>query len=118
VRDASKVEPREHAGGPAGLAATSLFGHIRLVPTTVHIPRPLLDRVDARAKHLGVSRNRVIVRAIEREVASAESWPAPLLALLRKPLSKGTRAEVDRMSREITRARRSRRVTSDIFGDG
>ncbi|MGH9199830.1 MAG: ribbon-helix-helix protein, CopG family [Vicinamibacterales bacterium] len=33
------------------------------MPTTVHIPDPLLKSVDRRAKALGISRNRLVVRA-------------------------------------------------------
>jgi metal-responsive CopG/Arc/MetJ family transcriptional regulator len=36
------------------------------MPTTVHIPPTLLKSVDRRAKALGVSRNRIIVRALEQ----------------------------------------------------
>jgi hypothetical protein len=34
--------------------------------TTVHIPDPLLKSVDRRAKALGISRNRLVVRALEQ----------------------------------------------------
>jgi metal-responsive CopG/Arc/MetJ family transcriptional regulator len=37
------------------------------VPTTIHIPDPLLERVDARAKTLGISRNRLILEALEEK---------------------------------------------------
>lgn len=42
--------------------------------TSVHIPRPLLDAADRRARNLGVSRNRLIVRALERELAGGGDW--------------------------------------------
>jgi hypothetical protein len=35
------------------------------MPTTVHIPPALLKSVDRRAKALGISRNRFIVRAVQ-----------------------------------------------------
>ena len=38
------------------------------MPTTVHIPDPLLKSVDRRAKALGISRNRLVVRALEQAV--------------------------------------------------
>lgn len=44
------------------------------MPTSVHIPRHLLVAVDARAKQLGMSRNRVIVRALERDIARQTEW--------------------------------------------
>jgi metal-responsive CopG/Arc/MetJ family transcriptional regulator len=39
------------------------------MPITVHIPAALLKSVDRRAKALGVSRNRLIVRALEQAVS-------------------------------------------------
>jgi len=42
--------------------------------TSVHIPRPLLVAVDRKARALKISRNRFIVRALEREVTQGESW--------------------------------------------
>ena len=44
------------------------------MPTSVHIPRHLLVAVDRRAKQLGMSRNRVIVRALERDIAGETEW--------------------------------------------
>lgn len=44
------------------------------MPTSVHIPKRLLVAVDRRAKQLGVSRNRVIVRALERDLAEEAAW--------------------------------------------
>ncbi|HTQ80179.1 MAG TPA: ribbon-helix-helix protein, CopG family [Thermoanaerobaculia bacterium] len=44
------------------------------MPTSVHIPKPLLDAVDRKAKALKVSRNRLIVRALEREVSGGADW--------------------------------------------
>jgi len=42
--------------------------------TSVHLPRPLLAAVDRRAKQLGMSRNRLIVRALERDIAGEAEW--------------------------------------------
>jgi hypothetical protein len=44
------------------------------MPTSVHIPKHLLVAVDRRAKQLGVSRNRLIVRALERDLAEESTW--------------------------------------------
>jgi hypothetical protein len=49
--------------------------------TTVHIPPPLLDALDKRAEALGVSRNRLIVTAIERELrGGGGGWPPGFFA--------------------------------------
>ena len=44
------------------------------MPTSVHIPKSLLIAVDRRAKQLGLSRNRLIVRALERDLAEETAW--------------------------------------------
>ena len=44
--------------------------------TSVHIPPKTLAALDRRAKALGVSRNKLIVQAIERELGGApRGWP-------------------------------------------
>jgi predicted transcriptional regulator len=53
------------------------------VPTTVHIPDRLLAAVDRRARALRVSRNRLIVRALEREVVDTCAWSPGFLETLR-----------------------------------
>lgn len=47
------------------------------MPTvTVHFPAPLLERVDAVAHRLGVSRNKFVVRACREAFAkNAGTWP-------------------------------------------
>ena len=40
--------------------------------TTVHIPDQLLKSVDRRAKALGISRNRLVVRALEATLVTAD----------------------------------------------
>jgi hypothetical protein len=45
-----------------------------LMPTSVHIPKDLLVAVDRRAKQLGMSRNRFIVRALERDISKDAEW--------------------------------------------
>ena len=50
--------------------------------TTVHLPLQLLAMVDRRALDLGVSRNRYIIRALERTVAVETRWSAAFVAEL------------------------------------
>lgn len=45
-----------------------------LMPTSVHIPKPLLDAVDQRARALQVSRNHLIVLALERAMKEGTEW--------------------------------------------
>lgn len=78
--------------------------------TTVHIPKKLLDQVDARAKSLGVSRNRLVVDALREKVNARDVWPPELLATLATPIDARTAAAGEEMDRAIRRARRSRKA--------
>jgi predicted transcriptional regulator len=46
------------------------------VVTSVHLPKPLLLAVDRRARALRISRSRLIVKALERELAETSEWSA------------------------------------------
>ena len=49
------------------------------MPTTVHVPAALLKSVDRRAKALGVSRNRLIIRALEQALSQRSGWAPEFL---------------------------------------
>jgi hypothetical protein len=78
------------------------------MPTTVHIPPALLKAVDRRAKALRVSRNRLIVRALERAVSERSGWAPEFLDRLRETDDE-TAAAVDDLIVAVRRARRSKR---------
>jgi hypothetical protein len=44
------------------------------MPTTVHIPDPLLKSVDRRAEARDISRNRLVVRALAQAVSLRSAW--------------------------------------------
>jgi predicted transcriptional regulator len=77
------------------------------MPTTVHIPPSLLKSVDRRAKALGISRNRLIVRALERAVTERTAWAPEFLARLRD-VDDVTVEAVDELLESVTQARRSK----------
>lgn len=77
------------------------------MPTTVHIPAPLLKSVDRRAKALGVSRNRLVVRALERAVNERAGWAPEFLDTLRR-VDDETVAAVDQLLSDVKQARRSK----------
>jgi hypothetical protein len=60
------------------------------MPTTIHIPDPLLAKVDKRAKTLKLSRNRFIVTALEKALAEEPPWSPGFLDALQDftPLDK------------------------------
>lgn len=76
------------------------------MPTTVHIPAVLLRLVDRRAKALGVSRNRLIVRALEQAVKHRSAWTPEFLERLRT-VDRETREAVDELLVAVKQARRS-----------
>ena len=77
------------------------------MPTTVHIPAALLKSVDRRAKALGVSRNRLIVKALERAVSDRVTWAPEFLEKLRQ-VDDDTGHAVDDLLNTVKQARRSK----------
>jgi predicted transcriptional regulator len=77
------------------------------MPTTVHIPDPLLKSVDRRAKALGISRNRLVVRALEQAVSMREGWSPEFMQRLRQ-VDRETSAAVDELLEAVKQARRSK----------
>ena len=77
------------------------------MPTTVHIPDPLLKSVDRRAKALGISRNRLVVRALEQAVSVRAGWSPEFLQRLRH-VDRETSTAVDELLTAVTQARRSK----------
>jgi hypothetical protein len=75
--------------------------------TTVHIPEPLLKSVDRRAKALGISRNRLVVRALEQAVNVRSGWAPEFLLRLRQ-VDRETSAAVDELFVAVKQARRSK----------
>jgi phytoene/squalene synthetase len=78
------------------------------VATTVHIPPRLLASAQHRADALGISRNRLIIRALERELGEAEAWSEEFLRGLRAVDPQTAKAAADLLA-EVTRRRRSKR---------
>jgi predicted transcriptional regulator len=77
------------------------------MPTTVHIPDTLLESVDRRAKALGISRNRLIVRALEEAVSRSPRWTPEFLERLRR-VDDDTRVAVDELLSAVKHGRRSK----------
>ena len=77
------------------------------MPTTVHIPAALLKSVDRRAKALGLSRNRLIIRALERAVSERSSWAPEFLDKLRN-VDQETKTAVDELVADVKHVRHSK----------
>ena len=78
------------------------------MPTTVHIPAALLEAVDRRASALRLSRNRLIVRALEREVSEPSGWSPEFFDRLRD-VDADTGEAVDELLAAVRDARRSKK---------
>jgi len=81
------------------------------MPTSVHIPAPLLREADARAKRLGISRNKLIVDALAREVAVGADWPAGFAEEL-LDVTPGVAASVNELVAAVVERRKSKRPVS------
>ena len=78
------------------------------MPTTIHIPDALLERVDTRAKTLGISRNRLILEALEEKVGARDEWTPELVQMLGHPAPPAAGKELEE-SLAVVRSRRSSR---------
>ena len=78
------------------------------MPTSVHIPKPLLVAVDRKARALKISRNRLIVQALEREVTQGSAWSADFFSRLESP-EVGVEAAAEEMLKAIQAQRRSKK---------
>jgi hypothetical protein len=73
----------------------------------VHISPALLESVDRRARSLGVSRNRLIIWALEQAVTERSGWAPEFLDRLRDADDEVVDA-VEELRDDVVRARRSK----------
>jgi predicted transcriptional regulator len=77
------------------------------MPTSVHIPKALLVAADRKARALKISRNRLIVQALEREVSGRSDWSPEFFARL-ESAEPGLARTVEQLLGTIRRNRRSK----------
>jgi predicted transcriptional regulator len=77
------------------------------MPTSVRLPKSLLAAADRRARALKISRSRLIVKALERELGGGPSWSAGFFERLRD-VDGATAAAADEMLAIVRAARRSK----------
>lgn len=75
--------------------------------TSIHIPKPLLEAVDRKAQALKISRNRLIVRALERELTAGSDWSPGFFEQL-GTVAPETVAAVDELLTSVRQARTSK----------
>lgn len=78
------------------------------MPTSVHIPKPILVAVDRKARALKISRNRLIVQALEREVTAGSDWSPDFFDRL-ATAEPGVEAAAEEMLKTIQRQRGSKK---------
>jgi predicted transcriptional regulator len=74
---------------------------------SVHIPKPLLKALDRKARALKISRNRLIVRALERELALGADWSQGFFERL-SAIDHETAAAADELLASVHQARKSK----------
>jgi hypothetical protein len=74
------------------------------VPTSVHLPKKLLEAVDRRARALRMSRNQLVVRALEREVTGGGDWSPGFFEAL-SDVAPELQADVDELMQHVRRRR-------------
>jgi metal-responsive CopG/Arc/MetJ family transcriptional regulator len=78
--------------------------------TIVHIPASLLRRVDRRAGELGISRNRYIIRVLEKATEEETSWSTPLLETFAEAAAdRNSRAAIDELMQAVSSSRSRKR---------
>jgi hypothetical protein len=77
------------------------------MPTSIHLPAPLLEEVDRRARALKMSGNRLIVRALQRELAQGSDWSPGFFERL-ADVAPATLAAVDDLVDAVRARRRSK----------
>ena len=77
------------------------------MPTSVHLPETLLKALDRKARSLQISRNQLVVRALEREMREVSDWSTGFFERLAASDPEINEA-VDALVRDVRRARRSK----------
>ena len=78
-----------------------------ITPTRIHVPKPLLQAVDRRARTLGIGRNQLIQIPLEREVMGGFGWSPGFFERFESPDAERA-AAVDAMLADVLEARRSK----------
>ena len=77
------------------------------MPTSIHLPKELLEQVDRKARALRISRNQLVRRALEREVRDASDWSPGFFDRLAEADEQLVPA-VDELQKSVTSNRRSK----------
>jgi hypothetical protein len=77
--------------------------------TSVHLPRALLEAVDRKARALRISRNQLVLRALEHDLQGGADWSPGFFERL-SDIDPDTAEDVDNLLQVVRKARRSKPV--------
>ncbi len=89
-----------------GVPLPSILADI-VMATSVHLPKPLLEAVDRKARALRISRNQLVTRALEREVREGSDWSPGFFEQLSET-DLEIAASVDELVRDVKKSRHSK----------
>jgi len=85
--------------------------------TSIHIPPLILKQLDDRAKSLKISRNKLILRAINRSLIEEVTWSDALLSGLEKPLAEDLAELFESSLDEVRDRRRSKAAIAFSYNE-
>jgi hypothetical protein len=92
--------------GLAGPRCLSILVSI-FMATSVHLPMALLEAVDRKARALRISRNQLVLRALEHDLQGGADWSPGFFARL-SDVDQETASDVDDLLRTVRKARKSK----------
>jgi hypothetical protein len=75
--------------------------------TSVHLPKTLLEAVDRKARALRISRNQLVLRALEHDLQGGADWSPGFFARL-SDVDPDTANDVEDLRQTVRKARRSK----------
>jgi len=80
-----------------------------VMATSVHLPRALLEAVDRKARALRISRNQLVLRALEHDLKGGADWSPGFFERL-SDIDPDTAEDVENLLQMVRKARRSKPV--------
>jgi hypothetical protein len=75
--------------------------------TSVHLPSALLEAVDRKARALRISRNQLVVQALEHDLQGGADWSPGFFSRL-SDVDPDTASDVEDMLQTVRKARKSK----------
>ena len=88
------------------LARTTILVTI-VMATSVHLPKNLLEAVDRKARALHISRNRLVVQALERDLRGGSGWSPEFFDRL-TDVDPNTSEDIEALLQTVLKSRKSK----------